>query len=455
MIKQLKMRFMIAVQFIAVVAVMVWAWMQFYVPQINAAELRVTCIAEGIIYLASMIFLNRVYNVYKVGQYRVGELFYAQTLSNLLSMCIAYAFVCLMQMRLLNILPMLLALVVQSVICAVWCLVANRLYFSLYPPRRTLFIYETEQDLGKLAEVDRYGNRFIVQHELRGPQKIEDILPSLTDIDAVFVSGIPATLRNGIVKECIERDIDCYFIPHTGDVIIAGAEHIQCFSVPIMRARRAKLKPEYAFIKRAMDIVLSLCGLIVASPFMLITALCVKLYDRGPVFYKQVRLTVDGREFEILKFRSMRVDAEKDGGARLATENDSRITPVGKFIRACRLDELPQLINILMGDMSIVGPRPERPEIAAQYESEMPAFRLRLQVRAGLTGTAQVYGRYNTAPKDKLKMDLMYINNMSLGEDLKLMFATARILLMKESTSGIAAGHTTASEKEHTEEKSA
>lgn len=455
MIKQLKMRFMIAVQFIAVVAVMAWAWVQFYVPQINAAELRVTCIAEGIIYLASMIFLNRVYNVYKVGQYRVGELFYAQTLSNLFSMCIAYALICLMQMRLMNVLPMLLVLVVQSIFCAAWCLAANRLYFSVHQPRRTLLIYETEQELGKLAEIDRYGNRFIVQRELCGPQKIEDIVPSLTDIDAVYVSGIPATLRNGIVKECIERDIDCYFIPHTGDVIIAGAEHIQCFSVPIMRARRAKLNPEYAFVKRALDILLSLCGLIVASPFMLIIALCVKLYDRGPIFYKQVRLTLDGREFEILKFRSMRVDAEKDGGARLATENDSRITPVGKFIRACRLDELPQLINILMGDMSIVGPRPERPEIAEQYEREMPAFHLRLQVRAGLTGTAQVYGRYNTSPRDKLKMDLMYINNMSLGEDLTLMFATARILLMKESTSGIAARHTTASEKEHTEEKSA
>ena len=171
-------------------------------------------------------------------------------------------------------------------------------------------------------------------------------------------------------------------------------------------------------------------GLILASPFMLITAVAIKAYDHGPVLYKQIRLTKDGKQFKILKFRSMRVDAEKDGVARLAADHDDRITPVGRVIRAIRFDELPQIFNILMGDMSIVGPRPE---IAAQYEQEMPAFSLRLQVKAGLTGTAQVYGRYNTEPRDKLKMDLMYINNMSLVEDLKLIFATVKILFMKES----------------------
>ena len=140
----------------------------------------------------------------------------------------------------------------------------------------------------------------------------------------------------------------------------------------------------------------------------------------------------------------MRVDAEKDGVARLAADHDDRITPVGRVIRPIRLDELPQIFNILRGDMSIVGPRPERPEIAAQYEKEMPAFSLRLQVKAGLTGMAQVYGRYNTEPRDKLKMDLMYINQMSLREDLKLIFATVKILFMPDSTEGVADGKNTA-----------
>ena len=143
------------------------------------------------------------------------------------------------------------------------------------------------------------------------------------------------------------------------------------------------------------------------------------------------------------KLRSMIVDAEK-GGARLAGEHDDRITPVGRVIRAIRFDELPQLFNILKGDMSIVGPRPERPEIAEKYRQELPAFDLRLQVKAGLTGYAQVYGRYNTEPQDKLKMDLMYINHASFSEDFKLIFATIRILFMRESTSGVADGQMTA-----------
>ncbi len=217
-----------------------------------------------------------------------------------------------------------------------------------------------------------------------------------------------------------------------------------------MSAKRATLRPEYAFAKRALDILLAMIGLILASPFMLITAVAIKAYDHGPVLYKQIRLTKDGKCFKILKFRSMRVDAEKDGVARLAADHDDRITPVGRIIRAIRFDELPQIINILMGDMSIVGPRPERPEIAAQYEQEMPAFNLRLQVKAGLTGTAQVYGRYNTEPRDKLKMDLMYINNMSLVEDLKLIFATVKILFMKESTEGVQQGQVTAEKVEKT-----
>jgi lipopolysaccharide/colanic/teichoic acid biosynthesis glycosyltransferase len=177
---------------------------------------------------------------------------------------------------------------------------------------------------------------------------------------------------------------------------------------------------------------------------MAVVAIAIKAYDGGPALYKQTRLTKDGKHFKILKFRSMRVDAEKDGVARLAAEKDDRITPIGKVVRACRFDELPQLFNILKGDMTIVGPRPERPEIASKYEEVLPSFRLRLQVKAGLTGTAQVYGKYNSTPYDKLEMDLLYIKNMSLFEDIKLMFATIRILFLKDSTSGVEAGQVTA-----------
>lgn len=186
-------------------------------------------------------------------------------------------------------------------------------------------------------------------------------------------------------------------------------------------------------------------AIIILSPIMIVVALLIKATDKGPVLYKQCRLTKNGKQFMVLKFRSMRVDAEKDGVARLSSgDKDDRITPIGKLIRKVRFDELPQLFNILFGDMSIVGPRPERPEIAAQYEKELPEFNLRLQAKAGLTGYAQVYGKYNTTPYDKLQMDLMYIASPSIIEDIKIMFATVKILFMPESTEGIAEGATTA-----------
>ena len=193
-----------------------------------------------------------------------------------------------------------------------------------------------------------------------------------------------------------------------------------------------------------MDVICALLLLVLTSPFFLITAILVKLYDHGPVFYKQVRCTMNQKEFRIIKFRSMKVDAEKDGVARLAAEHDDRITPVGHFIRKTRIDELPQLINILKGEMSFIGPRPERPEIIAQYMEEMPEFAYRMKVKAGLAGYAQVYGKYNTTPYDKLKLDLTYIQNYSLGLDLKLMLLTLKIVFTPEATEGVADGQVTA-----------
>lgn len=242
-------------------------------------------------------------------------------------------------------------------------------------------------------------------------------------------------------------DLDYYSI---GDTIMSSAHHMHMFHLPMLRVGRYNPQPEYLFIKRLLDIVISAAALIILSPIFLATAIAIKATDHGPVFYKQTRLTKDGKEFGILKFRSMRVDAEKDGIARLSSgEHDDRITPVGKVIRACRVDELPQLINILRGELSIVGPRPERPEIAAQYCEEMPEFSLRLQAKAGLTGYAQVYGKYNTTPYDKLTMDLMYIAHPSIIEDLKIMFATVKILFVPESTEGVAEGATTAMGQEN------
>ena len=268
---------------------------------------------------------------------------------------------------------------------------------------------------------------------------------ALEGADAVFLCSLHSHDRNQIVKYCVHKDIVTWCIPRIGDVIMSGAEQAHLFHLPMLRVAKYNPTPEYLICKRTFDIVVSGLALILFSPLMVILAIIIRR-DGGTAFYRQKRLTKDGRIFEILKFRSMRMDAEKDGVARLSSgEADPRITKVGRFIRACRFDELPQLINILRGDMSIVGPRPERPEIAEQYKKELPEFDLRLQCKCGLTGYAQVYGQYNTTPYDKLLMDLMYIARPSFIEDLKICFATVKILFEKESTEGVAEGQTTAS----------
>ena len=396
-----------------------------------------------------LFLLNRTYDVYDVGYHRVSDNIYAQTLSQVLTTGMLWVVSLLMYMKITNPLPLIGLCAVLLLWNMAWCVSANRIYQRLHMHKRTVIIYRDAEDLRRLKEIGQLHHKFNVQKYIENPQDdFKALEREVEGFEAIVVNGVSATLRNGIAKYCIEKGVLGYVAPHVGDVIMQGSRHMRNFSVPIMSVRRAEPTPEYLFIKRAFDIAVSAAAIVVLSPFFLVTALAIKLYDHGPVLYKQVRLTKDGREFKILKFRSMRTDAEKDGVARLSTgDKDDRITPVGKVIRACRLDELPQLVNILRGDMSIVGPRPERPEIAAQYEAEMPAFSLRLQVKAGLTGYAQVYGKYNTEPYDKLQMDLMYINKMSIVEDLRLMFATVRILFIKDSTEGVEVGSTTASGK--------
>ena len=226
-----------------------------------------------------------------------------------------------------------------------------------------------------------------------------------------------------------------------------SAERMHFFDTPLLLFRNRGLTVEQQAMKRVMDIVLSLVFIVLFSPILLIIAFLVKIYDRGPVFYRQKRLTKDGKVFDILKFRSMSVNSEK-AGARLAAKNDNRVTPVGRVIRQIHFDELPQFFNILKGDMSLVGPRPERPEIAAEYEKIIPEFHMRLKVKAGLTGYAQVYGKYNTTPYDKLKLDLTYIEKYSLLMDVQLIATTIKILFQKENTEGVEQWQMTAADRD-------
>lgn len=396
------------------------------------------------LFFVLFIIFGRVYDAFLMSMQRISEIVYAQFLAAAVSDFIMYIVIWLLSKHLPNILPGVAALIGQVILAAVWAYNANHAYFKISPPQATAVIYDIRQGMEKL--IGKYGldDKYKVVLTATADECIAN-LAMLDGVSTVFMSGIHSHDRNVILKYCVENNIGTFVIPRIGDTIMSGAYPMHMFHLPMLKVERYHPQPEYLFIKRLLDIVISAAALVILSPIFLVTAIAIKATDHGPVFYKQIRLTKDGKEFGILKFRSMRVDAEKDGVARLSSgDHDDRITPVGKVIRACRIDELPQLVNILKGELSIVGPRPERPEIAAQYCEEMPEFSLRLQAKAGLTGYAQIYGKYNTTPYDKLVMDLMYIAHPSIVEDLKIMFATVKILFMPESTEGVSEGQTTA-----------
>ena len=420
-------------------------WYLYYAERVYSPFYSKGNILVVALFFVAYITFGRIYDAFRMSMQRVSEVIYAQFLAAGASDLLMYVVIWLLTKHLPNILPGVAALTGQILLAVIWAFGANKWYFSTFPPQETAVIYDVRHGMEKL--ISQYGmdNKYKVVLTASAEEYLND-LSMLNGIKVVFLSGIHSHDRNIILKYCIANSINVFVIPRIGDTILSGARSIHMFHLPMLQVSRYSAQPEFLFMKRVIDIVVSLIAAIILSPVFLITAIAIKATDHGPVFYKQVRLTKDGKEFKILKFRSMRVDAEKDGVARLSTgENDSRITPVGKIIRACRVDELPQLFNILKGDLSIVGPRPERPEIASQYCEEMPEFALRLQAKAGLTVYAQVYGKYNTTPYDKLTMDLMYIAHPSIVEDLKIMLATVKILFLPESTEGLAEGQTTAS----------
>lgn len=399
-------------------------------------------------YALVLSFFNRTYNSYLLGHSKRKTLVFVQFLSQLISVTVVYLAVSAAWAKLYPPFVFFPMLGIQLLLDIAWTSLGTRMFMRLYPPKRSILIYRNYIDKRRIRSIQgKPSERFYrIERELQyDGNSFNDIKPHLAGYEAVFVAGIDSRCRNGILKYCKEESIPGFFLPHVGDMIMREAIHIQSFDSPIFYVSRKHISPEYRIAKRAFDFGASLFGLIITSPIMIVTALAIRLYDGGPALYMQERLTLNGRRFKIYKFRSMRVDAEKDGIPRLSSgEKDDRITPIGRIVRKCRIDELPQLINILKGDMSMVGPRPERPEIAMEYCKQIPDFNLRLQVPAGLTGYAQVYGRYNSDPYEKLEFDLLYINNMSFFTDLQLFFATFAILATPESTQGVDSDQTTA-----------
>lgn len=415
----------------------VYIWYSFYASRIVRPYYNRGNWAVILVFVVFYVVFARVYDGFSIATNRITESVYSQCLAAFFADAVMYVVIFLLAQRAPAPLPLLGTLAGQAVLTGIGTTLAHKWYFTAFKPSRTAVIYDTRTGIEDVIERYRMQKAFHVCL-IAGIDECLDDLGMLDGVETVFMSGIHSNKRNIVLKYCVERGIGVFVIPRVGDMLMSGAKRMHMFHLPILETGRYSPSLYYLFAKRLMDIVLSLIAIIITSPFFLITALVIKLYDGGPVFYKQRRLTRDGKVFNIIKFRSMRVDAESDGVARLSTgDRDDRITPVGRVLRKLRLDELPQLFCILGGDMSICGPRPERPELAAQIEKKLPEFRLRLQTKAGLTGYAQVYGKYNTSPYDKLLMDLMYIAQPSLLEDLRIIFATVKVLFQPESTEGV------------------
>ncbi len=412
-------------------------------------------VLQYVFYGSLLFFFSHMYGGLRIGYLRNVEIIFSQIFATLIVNVFTYVQMSLMVTQLFIPIPFLMMSLCQAAAVIVWINIATKIYQKIFPPRKLLLVHGTRQAEDIIRKFESRKDKYAVVRCVDvaiGMEALEkEILEGYEEgvFAAVVIWDIPTEERNSLLKFCYAHSIRSYTMPKISDVILLGAEEMHLFDTPMLLTREYSITMEQRVIKRLIDIVCSVLLLIIASPIMLVTAVAIKLYDGGPILYKQIRCTQDERLFSIMKFRSMRVDAERDGVARLAQKNDSRITPVGNFIRKVRIDELPQLFNILKGDMSFIGPRPERPEIIAQYVEIMPEFAYRMKVKAGLAGYAQVYGKYNTTPYDKLKLDLTYIENYSLWLDLKLMLLTLKILFWPDSTEGVESEQVTAFREEY------
>lgn len=418
-------------------------WYEVYWPSLPIPYFRRGNYIIIMLYVMFLLASNQIFGGLRLGYYKVLDSVVARTLSLLTAYGAMYFVISLICYRLVSPTHMLYAIAVGFAFNILWTALCNWVYYKVNPPRQMLLVYGNRPFDEVYNKINSRSEKYEIIKRIHcnaGEEKLKQVI---SKHEAVILHDLSATLRNHLIKYCYENSIRVYVTPKLYDILIRGASDMDLFDTPFLLMRNRGLTGWNAFVKRCMDLVISFICLILTAPIMLLIVILMKCFDKGPVLYRQTRLTLNGKQFEILKFRSMRVDAEKDS-IRLMSQNDDRITPLGRILRRTHLDELPQLFNIIKGDMSFVGPRPERPEIAEIYMTQIPEFSYRLKMKAGLTGYAQVYGKYNSTPYDKLKLDLTYIQNYSIFLDLKLLLLTGKTLFIPDHAEGVSSAFKTA-----------
>lgn len=407
-----------------------------------------TAVTTVVAFFLSTMILSVVYGGFDIGIRKKRSVLSSMCLTFLFTDIVTYLFLQIMNVNPSNpqankrltllgedLLLLLAVIIVQMVLIFLIVSVGHKLYYRLNPPKRSLIVTSSQELANQVAsKLEIHKKRYQLCSCVH--YACPDVKEAILAHEVVFMAGVPDTEEGQLEAFCYHHNRNIYLMAELEDVIISNAQTIVLDDMPFLHVRRVEPTPIQRYLKRAMDIGISLFGLIVFSPLMLLSAIAIKLGDNGSIFFRQQRATINGRVFDILKFRTMSEEASSEETQHSATMDDNRITPVGRILRNSRMDELPQLWNVLKGDMSIVGPRPEMLENVAKYTQQVPEFRYRQQMKAGLTGLAQIEGKYNTSPKDKAMLDLIYIEQFSLAQDLKLMLRTLTIFFRRDSTEG-------------------
>ncbi|MCL2819437.1 MAG: exopolysaccharide biosynthesis polyprenyl glycosylphosphotransferase [Oscillospiraceae bacterium] len=398
-----------------------------------------------LLYTAIIYLMSRIYTAFNFGNVTLQEIILSWILCLVSVNIFQYFILSLLALGLLPVYGIIVITIVQIALVIPITAFINKLFFRLNPAHKAAIIYGSAEKLDEYCSiVTMQRNKFRVDHVVSENAETKRLLDVIDRAESVFFLNMEEKKQDWLFEYCYLHNKHTYILPTFSSILINTASTLWLSNTPVFSLKSPEPDMSTRIIKRFMDILISLIGIIISGVFMVGIWLTVRLYDNHPAIYKQVRVTKGGKPFTLYKFRSMRPNAEDDGVPRLAAMDDDRITPFGRFIRKTRLDELPQLFNVLSGSMSIVGPRPERPEIAKQYEEIYPNFAFRTKVKAGITGFAQVYGRYNTSPEEKLFLDIMYIETFSILEDTKLMLQTVKVLFQNSSTEGIEGDSTTA-----------
>ena len=427
-----------------------YAWFNWYADAGLDYFFRGNYVVIGLYALISFFFM-KAFGCFQIGKIKTGEIIFTQILSTLCVNAVTHLQLCLIGVWRLteNLAPILYMTAADIVLEILWAIFVTWAFAKLYPPRAILMIYGEREAVNLLRKMKIREDKYDVRESVSCNVDWDILTAKIDQYGAVLMADISSDIRNKILKYCFNNHIRCYAVPKISDIMIMSAEKIQISDTALLLFRNQGLSAGQRCIKRIFDIVVGVIAVIIASPVMLVIGIAIKVYDGGPVFFIQDRLTRNGEVFRIYKFRSMRVQGA-DEKKSITKKNDDRITPVGHVIRKLHLDELPQVFNIIKGDMSFVGPRPEWTATTDLYSQHLPEFLFRLKVKAGLTGYAQVYGKYNTTPYDKLMLDLTYIEKYSFWLDIKLMLLTVKTLFQKENTEGVEAWQTSAQiEDEH------